>query len=146
MTRLRTTRSQPRRGFTLIDSIAAVLILAIAIPPMVLAVRAARIDQVNPVLVSRARWLAVEKLEEIVADRFSLTRGYTWLDTSNYPSESPVSGFAGYTRSVTFTETEVDLVTAGTGYMNVTVTVGWTDARDVARQITISTVVTEYGS
>src|ERR1043165_5168889 len=104
-----------RRGFTLIESIAAIIILTIAVPPLLWAIRQGHFQRVNPMMASKARWLATEKLEDIIADRHSTTRGYTYLTVGNYSTESPVSGFTGFTRSVSFTETGPDLVTAGTG-------------------------------
>ncbi len=64
--------------------------------------------------------------------------------TGNYPDETPITGFPAYNRTVTFNETEADLVTAGTGYMNVTVTVSWTDADGNSQSLSISTVLTDY--
>jgi prepilin-type N-terminal cleavage/methylation domain-containing protein len=132
------------RGFTLIETIAAIVILAVAIPPMMWAVRNARVERVNPQLASRAHWLASDKLEEVIADRHSSTRGYAYLVTANYAAEDPVSGSPGFTRTVAFNETAADLLTAGTGYMTVSVDVGWTDGRGEARTLSVSTVLTEY--
>jgi prepilin-type N-terminal cleavage/methylation domain-containing protein len=137
-------RRPQSRAFTLIESIVSVVILATATPAMIWAVREAHLDRVSPVLASRARWLATEKLEDIIADRHSTTRGYTYLVNGNYTAEASISGYAGFTRSVAFAETGADLVTAGTGYKKATVTVGWTDARGSARSLAISTVLTDY--
>lgn len=131
-------------AFTLIETIAAVVILAVAIPPMLWAVRDAHVGRVDSVLSSRARWLATEKLEDVIADRHSTTRGYGYLTAGNYPAESPVTGFANFSRSVSLTETDADLITPGSGYMNVTVSVTWNDAMGTARTMAISTVLTDY--
>ena len=80
------TGSTTRRGFTLIESIAAVVILAIAVPPMMFAVRDAHVQRVNPMLVSKARWLATEKLEDVIADRHCDSRGFDYLTGGNYPA------------------------------------------------------------
>ena len=136
-----------RTGFTLIETVAAIVILAVAVPPMLWAVTEAQRQRINPMLASRARWLAVEKLEDIVADRHSTTRGYSYLVTGNYAAENPVPGYTGFIRSVTFLETKADLVTtspAPLGYMTVTVIVGWNDADLAARTLDISTVLTDY--
>lgn len=133
-----------RRGFTLIESVAAIVILAIAIPPLMWAMRDATVQRANPVLASRARWLAVERLEEVIADRHSTTRGYAYLLAGNYPDESPVTGFTGFDRTVDFTETGADLATPGSGYMTVTVTVTWNDGDGDAQSLAVSTVLTEY--
>lgn len=133
-----------RRGFTLIETIAAIVILAIAIPPMLWALRDAHVQRVSPVLASRARWLATMKLEDVIADRHSTNRGYAYLMDGNYANESPVAGWSQFDRSIAITETEADLVTAGSGYKTVTVQVSWTDASQTARSLSVSTVLTEY--
>ena len=133
-----------QRGFTLVETVAAVIILAIAIPPMLWSIRQTQISRVNPMMVSKARWLATEKLEDIVADRHSSARGYGYVSGGNYPAENPVTGYAGFTRTVSITETAADLVTVGTGYKKVTVTVTWTDATGTSRSMPLSTIVTDY--
>jgi prepilin-type N-terminal cleavage/methylation domain-containing protein len=133
-----------RRSFTLIESIAAVVILSIAVPAMLWSLHEAHAQRATPVMTSTARWLAMEKLEDVIADRHSSTRGYDYLVLGNYPAELPVSGFTGYLRMVTFNETEADLTTAGTGYMTVTVSIGWYDSAGDARTLSLSTVLTEY--
>lgn len=133
-----------RPGFTLPETIAAVVILSIAVPTMLWSIREAHVQRVNPVLASRARWLAVEKLEDIIADRHSATRGYNYLIPGNYPAQPAVTGFTNFSRSVTLNETLADLATAGDGYMNVTVDVTWQDGQAESRTLSISTVLTEY--
>lgn len=138
-----------RSGFTLMETITAVIILSVAVPPMLWAVRESQAERVNPMLVSKAGWLAMQTMEEIIADRHSATRGYTWLTTANFnanysTAKGAIAGFLQFSRSVTFTETKADLVTAGGGYTKVTVAVSWSDWRGNARTMTIYTVVTEY--
>ena len=99
------------RGFSLIETIAAIVILSVALPAMLWTVGEAHVQRVNPMLLSTARWLAVEKLEDVIADRHSTTRGYAYLVTGNYPAENPVAGYPAFTRSVSFNET---LAEAGT--------------------------------
>ena len=133
-----------RRGLTLIETIAAIVLLSIAIPPMLFSIREAQHHRVNPVLSSKARWLVTEKLEDIIADRHSTTRGYGYVIAANYPAENPISGYTGFARSVTISETAADLVSAGTGYKRVTVSVGWTDTTGAARTLAITTILTDY--
>lgn len=133
-----------KRAFSLIETIIAIVILSIAVPAMLWTVREAHIDRVNPTLASTARWLAIEKLEDVIADRHSTTRGYAYLLPANYTAENPVAGFAAFSRSVSLNETLADLVTAGAGYMNVTVQIGWTDGEAQAQTLDISTVLTDY--
>ncbi len=136
---------QKRNGaFTLIEAIAAVVLLSVSVPPMLWAVRSAHAGRTGPVQGSRARWLAVEKLEDVIADRHSTTRGYDYLIPTNYPNETQVSGFSNFRRSVTLTETLADLTTPGNGYMTVAVNVSWIDGSGTTRTLTVSTVLTEY--
>lgn len=123
---------------------AAVVIIAIAIPPLLWALGNGFYQRVNPVMASKARFLVTEKLEDIIADRHSTTRGYEYVLAGNYPTENPVSGYAGFTRTVTVSETEADLTTPGTGYKRVTVVVSWTDASGTVRSLSVDTVVTDY--
>jgi prepilin-type N-terminal cleavage/methylation domain-containing protein len=133
-----------RRGFNLVETIAAVVILSIAIPAMLWSIQQAQVQRVGPVQASKARWLAAEKIEDIIADRHSPTRGYGHVTAANYPAENAVTGFPGFSRSVTITETGSDLTSAGSGYKRVTVSVAWTDAMNVPRTLSVSTVVTNY--
>ena len=142
--------TRPRTGFTLIETMAAITILAVAIPPMLWSVRGAQIQRVNPMLASRARWLATEKLEDIIADRHSDSgnRGYDYLIAANYPVENKgdITGYLQFSRTVTF-DPETDALFVATvdgGYMTVTVTVGWDNATGDAMLLGISTVLTEY--
>jgi prepilin-type N-terminal cleavage/methylation domain-containing protein len=137
-------------GFTLIETVAAILILAVAVPPMLWAVSQAQQKRANPMLASKARWLAIEKLEDVIADRHSTSgnRGWDYLTAANYPNENAgtISGFPQFSRTVTLQETQADLATPDTdgGYMNVTVTVTWTNADGDSQSLSISTVLTEY--
>lgn len=132
-----------RRGFSLIDAIVSIVILSIAVPAMLAALASAHRDRVSPIMASQARWLAAEKLEDILADRSSPVRGWDYIDTANYADEAQVTGFAGYSRQVSIAETGADLQTAGTGYKTVTVTVGWTHTDGAAQELALATVVTE---
>ncbi len=136
--------SKTRRGFTLIESVAAIVVLSIAIPPIFWGLRSATLRNVDPILMSRARWLAAEKLEDVIADRHSTTRGYDYLVAGNYPDEDAVTDFAAYARTVSLSETAADLATAGDGYMTVVVEVTWADMTGVERTLSVSTVLTEY--
>lgn len=142
------SKRRNRRGFTLIETIAAVVILAIAVPPMLWSVREAHIQRVNPLLASQARWLATERLEDLIADRHSATIGYAALTGG---VEAPVAGFTGFTRTATVNEhgpwdNTGQAWSAGTGYKTITVDVEWTDATGTDRTLSIGTVVTDYTS
>lgn len=141
--RHRTPRTRVRRAFTLIEAIACIVILSVATPSMFWALRESIAKQYDPVLLSRARWLCTERLEDIIADRHSPARGYSYVLTSAYAAESPVTGFAGFGRSVTVSETGANFA-AGTGWKTVTVTVTYSDTRGISRSISLSTVLTRY--
>ncbi len=132
------------RGFTLMETIAAVVILAIAVPPMLWSIRDAHVQRIDPMMMTKAYWLASSKLEDVIADRHSVTRGYDYLTGGNYPAEYNIAGYPGFSRFVSLTETGADLVSAGSGYMNVTVRVRWQDARGRVQDLPVSTVLTEY--
>jgi len=139
----------PRAGFTLIETIAAIIILAVAVPPMLWAVTESQRQRMNPMMASKARWLAVERIEDVIADRHSTTaKGYNWVvNLNDYVVENPgdITGYPGFSRQVTLLETEADLVTPATaGYLTVTVTVGWVDAKGDNKTLDILTVLTDY--
>lgn len=136
------TQRRPR-GFTLVELIVAIVILSVAVPPMLWAIRDAHASRVSPVMLSRARWLAGERLEDIIADRHSPSRGFAYVVNANYPSEPTVSGFPGFTRAVSIAETGIN-GNAGTGFKAVNVTITWVDGQAVTRTFTLGTVLTEY--
>ncbi len=143
-------RPTPRAGFTLIETIAAIVILAVAVPPMLWAVTESQRQRINPMMASRARWLAVERIEDVIADRHSTTgKGYNWVvNLNDYVDENPgdIAGNPGFKRTVVLTETGADLgpPVVGGGYLTVTVAVGWTDAKGITQTLDISTVLTDY--
>jgi hypothetical protein len=133
-----------RSGITIVEAIAAVVVMAVAVPPMTWAVRQAHGQRANAVLASRARWLACEQLEDVIADRHSSTRGYAYLDAANYPAETPVAGQQAFSRTVTVQETGASLAGTGTGYKKVVCTVSYSDVAGKPQTLTISTVLTDY--
>jgi len=138
------TLHRRRRAFTLIETIAAIVILAVAMPAMMWTLSEAQRQRVDPVMSSRATWLAMEKLEDVIADRHAPSRGWSHLTSANYPDESSIDGFPGFSRRVTLRETGPDLESSGSGYMLVTVTVQWTGTRGQAHEMPIATVLTDY--
>lgn len=133
-----------RRAFTLIEAVAALVIVAVMVPPTLVMIRDAHTRRASPTLASRARWLASEKLEDIIADRHSTTRGYDYVSNVSYPAENPVAGFAAYSRTVSVVETGSDLVSAGSGYKRISVTVSWTDPVRGPSSLSLSTVVCNF--
>lgn len=135
--------STARRGFTLVETIAALVILAVAVPPMMFALRQVTVDRIDPIRFSQARWLATERLEDIIADRHSTTRGYDYVSESAYPAEPAVTTNPAFARRVRITETGPDLRTSGAGYKTATVTMTWIDSRGHTQSLEVTTVLTE---
>ncbi len=131
-------------AFTLIEAIAAIVILTVAIPPIVVGISDAHRRRSGPVLFERARWLAAERLEDVIADRHSSIRGYAYITNANYPAETSINGFTAFSRTTSITETGPTLVAAGTGYKTVTVTVTFPNPIAAPLSFAVSTVITDY--
>lgn len=121
----RTSRSTLRRSTTIIETVAAIVILSVALPTLISTYADASRQSIKPYQQSIASMLAIERMEEIIARRYRGTDGYDAVNTTNFPAESPVSGFAGFDRSVTVSYVNADLSVAGSdqGYKLVTVDV-----------------------
>lgn len=130
------------RGFSLIEAIAAIVILGVAMPSMLAAIASAHRARVTPVMASQARWLAIERMEDVIADRASPERGWEYVVAGNYPLETEVPGAVAFTRSVRIIETGADLTTPGEGYKSVNVTVSWTHESKTL-SVSFDTVLTE---
>ena len=81
--------------------------------------------------------LAQAKMEEIAADKSSPSRGFSYLMAANYPAESPVAAFPGYSRTVSFAP---DSVYDGVTFRTVSVTV----AHANVPAVTLTTWFTSY--
>lgn len=140
------SRTRQPRAFTLIEAIIGVVICSVAVPGLMWSLREAALRQADPVLMSRARWRAAEKIEDILADRHSpsVARGYAYVTTANYAPEASIAGEPGFARQVAITETGPNLISAGTGYKTVVVTVSWVDGSATTRSLSLSTVLTDY--
>lgn len=111
------------RGATLLETVFAVLILGISMPPILGFFRQGTLSSIAPERQTAAYFLAMERMEEIIADRHSSTRGFSYLTAAHYPAESLAGGF---TRAATFDDVSpADLTThqSGSGYRLITVTV-----------------------
>jgi Tfp pilus assembly protein PilV len=140
-----TMHTRRHAGVSLIEAIAAIVILSVAVPSMMFGLREAQRTRANPILGDRARFLAIERLETVLADRHSTTRGYSYVVTGAYPTESPVADFPGMTRSTSIVETgPPPTFAAGTGTKTVIVTVNYLDSRGAAQAVSISTIISDY--
>jgi Tfp pilus assembly protein PilV len=127
----------PEAGFTLPEVVLILVIAAIAVLPlgMLFANSSIRSGEARNATVMAQ--LAQAKMEEIAADKASPSRGFTYLVAANYPAESPVAAFTGYSRSVAFAP---DSVYDGVTFRTVSVTVTFTTVPPV----TLTTWFTNY--
>jgi len=124
-------------GFTLIEMVLIIVIAAIAILPLSMLFANSSIHSSDARNATLAAELAQAKMEELTADKNSPARGFSYLVTGNYPAESPVAAFPGYSRSVSFAaDSTYDGVTFRT--VNVTVTCANIPA------VTVTTWFTSY--
>lgn len=126
-----TTRRTVRRSATIIEVAMALVILSVALPPLVKSFADASRQTIHPSQASVAAFLAIERMEEVVARRYRGTQGgvkpYDALVAANFPAETPVAGFGAYARRVTFSEVNSALQPSATpcGYRKARVTVSW---------------------
>ncbi len=127
----------------------AIVILSVALPPLISAFADASMQSILPVNEATASFLAIDRMEEIVARRYAGTlnsvAGYDAITTANYPAESPVAGFAGYARQVTITPVDETLNPAGSELHNklVRVTVTWNSGSD---QLVIERLFSDFAT
>jgi len=89
-------------GFTLVEIVLIIVIAAVAILPLSMLFANTSIRSGDARNATIAAQLAQAKMEELAADKNSPTRGFSYLIAANYPAESPVTAFPGYSRSVAF--------------------------------------------
>ncbi len=120
-------KTDTRRAATIIEIVAAIVILSIALPPLISSFADAALQSIHPSQAVVASFLATERMEEMIARRYRADDGYAALTTANYPAETPVTGFSGYNRSVTVSFVDDQLAPQGgdVGYKLVRVTVEW---------------------
>jgi prepilin-type N-terminal cleavage/methylation domain-containing protein len=115
-------------GFTLIELVMVLMVLAIGIPALInLGTNCVR-GMHQGAYVTTATSLAQEKLETIVGDEALASRGFAYITSANYPAEATITGFPGYSRSVTIAP---DTVYNAVTFRNVSVTVTAPDATPV---------------
>ncbi len=125
-----------RRAATIIEVVMALAILGVALPPLVTAFADAARQSVHPAQAAVASFLVIDRMEEIVARRYRGKQdgvsGYDALTSANFPDETPVPGFSGFSRFVTVAEVDAALQPSATavGYRKVRVTVTWNGGQD----------------
>lgn len=135
-------------GFTFIEVILVIVIMAVAIPAMISSVSFMVQGQVNAIGTTTAMDLAQERMEEIMGDKRYPPRGFAWLVNINYPAETPVAGFSNYNRSVNIVCVNPGAldtsVPCPTGYKRVEVTVQAVGVGSSVPDAELVTVVTNY--
>jgi type II secretory pathway pseudopilin PulG len=97
-----------RRALSLIEVILAMVILALAVPPLLLQV-AAGVQQQAAVRIEQSLvHLASARLWQVFTDHADPTRGYDAITAAAYPDETAPDGLAGYTRRTDVREVSPD--------------------------------------
>jgi Tfp pilus assembly protein PilV len=108
-------------GFTLVEVVLIIVIAAVAVLPLAMLFANTSIRSGDARNAMVAAQLAQAKMEELAADKNSPSRGFAYLIAANYPAESPVAIFPGYSRSVAFApDSSYDGVTFRTATVTVT--------------------------
>jgi len=139
-------------GFTLIETLITLVILSIAAIGVLSVFTTGIRISANPVVVDQAVQLAQEKMDTILGDSLNSNPGYgfAYIIPGNYGAETPVTGFAGFNRSVNiYCVTVADLTTnagapgvggCASGYTHVAVTV----ANAAIGSVKLETVITNH--
>lgn len=136
-------------GFSLIELVMVIVIMGVASAGLMSVFSTGMKKSADPLLENQAVQLAQEKLDIVVGDRMNPARGFAYIAGANYPAESPVAGFAGFSRTVTtccVTAADLNAVSpcssppCASGYTHVTVTVSQT----VLGSVTVESLVTGY--
>ncbi len=101
-------RRPARDGASLFELVLVILLVGTGMVPVLAAFRDAAARAPLSELQTRAALLAAERMEEVLRDRAEPSRGWDWIAAANYPAESPVAGFAGFTRAVAVSDTTRD--------------------------------------
>jgi prepilin-type N-terminal cleavage/methylation domain-containing protein len=93
-----------RRGFSLVEVIVAMVILAIAIPPLVFQMAAGVQQQATVLIQQNLTQLAADRLWQVYEDHADPTRGYSYVVDAAYPDEEEPLELTGYSRQTTILE------------------------------------------
>jgi type II secretory pathway pseudopilin PulG len=125
-----------QRGYTVIEVIVTILFVGLALPSIILLFTQSMSGSAEFHTDARALRMAEQKIEQILADRLSPTRGYNWVTApGRYPSESLGDGF---TRTTTITT--AGKVLNGVAYAEVVITV----SHALITPVQIETWITRY--
>ncbi len=152
-----------RRAFSLIEALAVIVVLGIAIPPASMLLVDAGGARRDAVMTARATWLATGVLEHVLADVNSAepNRGFAALADSALYLDDPTDGLlARLAVTIAFYQgLGLDAAVAISGlvaadgtatgdvyqdlFRRVSVTVSWTDSAGQARSLVIGAQVTD---
>ena len=129
---------QDERGFSLIEAVMVIIVLAISVPVLVVLLGSGALYSIEAEQRTQATLLAQEKMDEIIADKNGefMGRGYAYVDSviaAGGYNEVPLPGY-------TCTVTAIDTSYGGVTYKEVTVRVSTTRISDVV----LRTWLTEY--
>lgn len=118
------TRGRRRQGATVIELVMAMVILGVALPPLVGAYVEASRQSILPSNGTVASFLAIDKMEQLIATRYSSNTGFSQIVAE---PAAAVPGFPAFSRSVTVSNDTTGLLTttSDTDYKRVRVTVTW---------------------
>lgn len=125
-------------GYSLIEIILVILILAIAIPPVIHLFSYNLENSVDSEIYTKATYFAEERMEEVLADKraSSSGKGYDYiLGVGRYPDDLPETG---YSRAVSVDTT--GKIINGVSYAEVIITVNHSNINSVV----LTTWVTDY--
>jgi prepilin-type N-terminal cleavage/methylation domain-containing protein len=135
------------RGFTLIEIIITIAVLAIAAVAVLSVFSMGLKGSANPLLVAQATQLVQERMDTIVGDRLNTNRGFNYISPANYAADNPALGPITFNRTVAIycvTAANLNQNTGAppcaTGYTHVTVTV--TNA--TIGNVSAETIITNY--
>lgn len=131
-------------GFTLVEVILTIMVFAIGTMGALAISQNMLNSSINGDFRVMAGQLASEKLEEVIADKNF--QGYSYIDTTNYPSESLSGDFAQFTRATSIEEVDPsDFTTpmANSGMKRVSVSVSWTYNSET-KNVTVTTLLSEH--
>lgn len=87
-----------QRGMSLIEVVLALVIVALAVPPLVFQIAGSAQQQQRLLVQRNLTRLASERLTAILADHANPTRGFVYIENANYPDETEPGGLSGYAR------------------------------------------------
>ena len=105
-----------RRALSLVEVILTMVILALAVPPLIVQIGAAVRQQEAMLVQQDLTRLAADRMWEIFADHADPTRGYAFIAGAAYPNEIDPGGLTGFARTTEVREVNpIDYVTITPG-------------------------------